>query len=312
MKKISVIIPFLNEEENIPQLCRTLDVFFSSYKSAEAEVIFVDDGSYDNSVDVLKQQPYKNYKAKIVKLSRNFGSINALYAGLTKTEGDYVVFLYADLQDPVELISMLYEKILEGYEIVWAQRKSVDTDNSRFFSRLYAWLMKRYAVKNFPSNGFDVAMFTRKVRNELIKNIEGNSSIFLHLLSLGFRQGYVLYDKRKRTLGKSKWNLSKKFKLVIDSFVAYSYLPIRLVTVAGIIFSVMGFLYSIFIFFYKLMGGKIAHGLSTIVIILLLGFGITNISLGIIAEYLWRTLDVSRRRPPFIIDEVIELNINEQ
>jgi dolichol-phosphate mannosyltransferase len=302
---ISIIIPFLNEEESIPSLVLSLNSYFSDF-GPTVEVVFVDDGSTDNSVALLKSATHTSYSCKIVKLSRNYGSLPALNAGILHASGDITSFLYADLQDPIELIGRLYEKYREGNEIVWACRNFAKGD-SRFFSKLYAKLMRKYAIPNFPENGFDVVMFSESVKNELNANIESNSSIFLQILNFGFRQDYIYYDKVDRKAGVSKWTFAQKFKLVVDSFVAFSYAPVRFVTVMGIIFSAIGFLWMLFIVGYTLLVGGLPLGLPATISVLLMGFGITNISLGVIAEYLWRTLDASRRRKPFIVNEVIDL-----
>ena len=308
--KLSVIIPFLNEEENINFLVSSLNDFFSSFREVEAQVVFVDDGSSDRSIELLKQSKHYSYKAKIVKLSKNFGSLPALYAGIANAEGDLITFIYADLQDPIELIRQMFLKHQEGFDTIWAERRSVKIASSRTFSKLYARLMKKYAVANFPENGYDVVMFNQKVKNIVSANEEPNSSIFLQILSLGFKQTSILYDKVDRKAGKSKWTISKKMKLVIDSFIAFSYAPIRFVTVMGLTMAFLGFLYGLFVVIYKLVGGNIQYGWSGLIVILMLGFGVTNISLGIIAEYLWRTLDVARKRGVYIVDEVIELTNN--
>ena len=307
---ISIIIPFLNEEENIPSLVETLNQYFASF-APQVEVVFVDDGSTDNSVSLLRNAVHESYSCKIVKLSRNYGSLPALNAGILHASGEITSFLYADLQDPIELISMLHEKYKEGNDIVWASR-NIKKGEKRFFSKLYAKLMRKYAIPNFPENGFDVVMFSKSVKKELNDNIEANSSIFLQILNFGFKQDSILYDKVERKAGKSKWTFAQKFKLVIDSFIAFSYAPVRLVTVMGIIFSLVGFAWMLFIIGYTLFIGGLPLGLPATISVLLMGFGITNISLGIIAEYLWRTLDASRKRKPFIIDEVLNLSVVEE
>jgi dolichol-phosphate mannosyltransferase len=142
---------------------------------------------------------------------------------------------------------------------------------------------------------------------QLNTNIEANSSIFLQILTLGYKQTTIEYDKKIRAKGKSKWTLSKKIKLFIDSFVAFSYAPIRFVTVIGILLFFTGIIWSTYLIIRKLTYNDLESGWPALVSILLMGFGITNISLGIIAEYLWRTLDASRKRPVFIIDNIIEL-----
>jgi polyisoprenyl-phosphate glycosyltransferase len=308
MKKISVIIPFLNEEENIPVLVSELNRYFETQKSFSAEIIFVDDGSTDNSLPVLKAQLHQNYSAKVISLSKNFGSHAALRAGIFHADGDFISFMYADLQDPLTLISEMFEKCNQGRDITWAVRSS--TENGIFektFSSFYSRMMKKYAISTYPSKGFDVVMFSSKVAALVNKNIEANSSVFLQILTMGFTQTTIEYQKSARKKGKSKWTLSKKIKLFIDSFVAFSFAPIRFVTVIGILMFVTGILWTTYIILRKLIVGDLEQGWPALVSILFIGFGVTNISLGIIAEYLWRTLDASRKRPVFIINEIIDL-----
>jgi dolichol-phosphate mannosyltransferase len=146
------------------------------------------------------------------------------------------------------------------------------------------------------------------VADQVNNNVEANSSIFLQILGMGFRQESITYKKRERTVGISKWTISKKIKLFIDSFVAFSYAPIRFVTIVGILFFIIGFFWTVYIIIRELFYHNLASGWPALVSILMIGFGITNISLGIIAEYLWRTLDASRKRPVFIIDKILDLN----
>ncbi len=153
-------------------------------------------------------------------------------------------------------------------------------------------------------------MFNRKVAAQVKTNVEANSSIFLQILGMGFSQTSISYKKRERKTGVSKWTISKKIKLFIDSFVAFSYAPIRMVTIIGISMFFFGFLWTVYIIIRKLVYHDLASGWPALMSILMIGFGITNISLGIIAEYLWRTLDASRKRPVFIIDQIVEF-INE-
>jgi len=217
--------------------------------------------------------------------------------------------MYADLQDPLELIFQMYEQSNKGFDIVWANRN--DTQNSFFetaFSRVYARLMQKFAFPNFPDKGFDIVFFDTKVKQQLDKNIEANSNIFLQILGMGFKQTNISYNKIARKIGKSKWTISKKIKMLIDSFVAFSYAPIRFVSLIGFLFFTIGIIWTFYIIGRKILVDDLASGWPMLTSILLLGFGITNISLGIIAEYLWRTLDASRKRPVFIIDEIIELN----
>lgn len=303
---ISVIIPFFNERENLDRLTSELNNYLSGLNEIKAEVIFVDDGSTDGSLEILQKLPHRFYSARIIKLSRNYGSHAALRAGIMHSNGEFIIFIFADLQDPLELIEKLYQKAKEGYNIVSAYRNAMDvTTRERFFSKLYAKLMKKFVIESFPENGFDIVMFDRKVKDELNKNIESNSSIYLQILTMGFRQASITYNKNARLLGRSKWTFSKKVKMFIDSFVAFSYIPIRFVSIVGIILSLLGFLWMGYVVFRALVFHNISPGWPSLIAILMIGFGITNISLGIIAEYLWRTLDASRKRKVFIIDRII-------
>jgi glycosyltransferase involved in cell wall biosynthesis len=304
---ITIIIPFLNEEDNIERLGCELLKFAESSQDIRFEIVLVNDGSTDNSVEMIRQTKFPG-QAKLISFSQNYGSHAALRAGIMHAKGKYVTFLYADLQDPIENISTMYEKELEGNDIIWAHRAG--TQNSlfeRWFSKFYSRLMQKYVNKRYPNKGFDVVLFNRKVADAVNKNIEGNSSVFLQILNLGFKQDFVEYKKAARKTGKSKWTLAKKIKLLIDSFVAFSFAPIRMVSMVGILFFIIGVIWTGYIVFRELVFKDLKAGWPAMMSILMIGFGITNISLGIIAEYLWRTLDASRKRPVFIIDEIIEL-----
>ncbi|MFN8295949.1 MAG: glycosyltransferase family 2 protein [Chitinophagales bacterium] len=309
-KNFSIIIPFFNEENNIPNLIDSLDSFFKRNSLINCEVIFVDDGSTDESFKLFEKYFYdKSFAGKVIRLSKNYGSHAAIRAGLLNTSGDYAMFLPADLQDSPELILQLSTKAKEGYDIVLASRNNTATGIfEKAFTHIYAALMRKCVNKDYPLHGFDVVFFNRKVIDKLNKNIESNSNIFLQILEMGFKQSSIDYDKQERKIGKSKWTIGKKIKMLIDSFVAFSYAPIRFVSFVGILFFMIGILWTVYIVSRKLIYDDIATGWPMLTSILLLGFGITNIGLGIIAEYLWRTLDASRKRPVFIIDEMVELN----
>lgn len=307
--KISVIIPFVNEAQNLISFKSAIDDYFiNNSKENKLEFLFVDDGSTDDSVKIIRDFGNLNFDVKVIKLSKNYGSHAALRAGIMNANGDYLMFLYADLQDPIELIDRLSEKMDFGNDIVWANRKNSKAPLfERFFSRFYSGLMRKFALSNYPEKGFDVVMFNRKVADALNRDIQVNSSLFLQILSLGFKQDSIEYDKVERKHGKSKWTINKKIKLLVDSFVAFSFAPIRLVTIVGITLFAGGLLFSFYLLMRKVLFHDLVSGWTMLMTTLSLGFGITNISLGIIAEYLWRTFDAARGRPAFIIDEIIDL-----
>jgi glycosyltransferase involved in cell wall biosynthesis len=305
--EISLVIPFLNEQEALPSLISNLDTFLRSAPLPSVEVIFVDDGSTDGSAEQLKKAKV-GFPSRLIRLSKNFGSHAALRAGILHARGQWITANYADLQDPLDLIPQLYELAQKGSDIVWANRRSTKAKFfERTFSRTYANLVRGWIDPRFPEMGLDIFMMNRKVKHELDQNPESNSSIFLQIMSLGFVQTQLYYDKQQRQAGKSKWTYAKKLKLLIDTFVGFSYVPIRFVTVIGVLMFIVGILWSLGVIAMKILVGGLITGYSTLACIMLIGFGTTNISLGIIAEYLWRTLDATRKRKVFIIDSVTEL-----
>lgn len=305
---ISIIIPFYNEEESVNKLLSELSKFFQKHEKITTEIIFVSDGSTDKTSSIIAKYKFSFCKARIIFLSRNFGSHAAIRAGIKESRGRYVTFISADLQDPTSLVYEMFETIEKGYDVIWAKRKTI---HNSFFqnigTKLYANLMRVFVCKDFPENGFDIAMFNGKIKNELNDQVESNSSIFIQIINLGFKSKIVFYEKNKRNYGKSKWTLAKKIKFLIDSFVSFSYVPIRFVTGIGILLSLGGFVWGGFVFFRAILTGNKTPGWPSLLAILTIGFGITNISLGIISEYLWRTYDAALKRKTYIIDKIQDL-----
>lgn len=306
---ISIIIPFLNEAENIPKLVSELNQFAEQNKNLAYEVVFVDDGSTDDSVQLLNSFTNLSFKSVLIQLSKNFGSHAALRAGIQECSGNYVTFMYADLQDPLHLINQMHQEASLGKDIVWACRTNTNGSAlSKFTSKGYARLMRKYVSADYPEFGFDIVLFSTQVAQCLNKNVEANSSVFLQILNLGFKQGRLFYEKQERVNGKSKWTFKKKIKLFVDSFIAFSYAPIRLVTVVGVVLFLLGLLFSGYLVIRQWIVGDLQVGWPLGISIISMGFGLTNISLGIIAEYHWRTLDAARNRPVYIVKEIYKKN----
>ena len=306
--EISLIIPFLNEEENLPLICAALEEYLPAV-GVPVEVVFVDDGSSDGSCDWLRQAEFHNFTAKLVKFSRNFGSHPAVRAGFMNASAPNCVWLGADLQEPLEIIGEGYKRIKQGYDLVLVQKNQVKVSKSEeTFSRIYSAMIRKWAIPGYPEKGVNTIFFNEKVKNALNANPELNSSVVLQVISMGFKQTILNMDYREREHGHSKWTFGKKLKLLIDSFVSFSFFPIRMVSVLGFVFAFIGALIALDLIVVKIFNIRpVTLGWPSLISVLMIGFGITNISLGIIAEYLWRTLDAARARPVFIIDEVEQL-----
>ncbi len=305
---ISVVIPFYNEADGIIHCCKALDEYCERV-SFPIEFVFVDDGSIDNSADEVSKYRFTYVKkVRLIKLSKNCGSQIAIRAGIKASEFEICTWVGADLQDPLELIEEGRARILDGYDIVCIEKKSNKVPLfSRMFSSIYSKMIKRYAVNSYTSFGIDSVVFSGRIKDNLNRNIEANSEIVLQILNMGFDVSILSLDFNEREYGVSKWTLSKKIKLFIDSFVSYSYAPIRLVSIMGIVLMAFGLLVGLVTVVSRIVNAGVPEGYSTIVSLIAIGFGVTNISIGIVAEYLWRTLDVARNRPCYYIKENREL-----
>ena len=306
--KVSIVIPFFNEKDGIDVLLKSIEEYYS-HRKFDFDINFVDDGSKDGTSDLIKNVKTNSFPCKLITLSRNFGAHAAVRAGFFHASSKYITCLPADLQISFDTVEKLYFAIIEDNDIVYGNRK---INKTRIFEKIFSWfygsMMRKFVNKDFPFKGIETVIINEKVKKVLNENVESNSSFILQLLSMGFKSKFININKAQRPIGGSKWTLSKKIKLMIDSFVAFSYAPIRFVTLMGVLFSIFGFLWTIYIILRTLTIGDLSPGWPALISVLLIGFGITNVSLGIIAEYLWRTLDTSRKRPVFIIDEIINLN----
>lgn len=309
--RLSVIIPFLNEADSIPTLYERLSEVAGTLVQAEMELVLVDDGSTDASVEVIRSLPSTGPPIRLVRLSRNFGSHAALAAGVAHAQGDLLTFLSADLQDPPELLLEMIEKSRSGYEIVWATRASrQDPWPTKVLSRVYYSLMRRYALPQMPMGGIDVCLVDRRVVDSLGSLQERNSNIFNLLMWSGFSQCFVPYHRAERKAGRSKWTMGKKLKLAIDSFVAFSFLPIRLLSGVGVLISLAGLAWASFVVARTFLYGSPVEGWASLLSAVLIFSGVQCLMLGVLGEYLWRALDAARNRPQYIVREAVELGRN--
>lgn len=304
MKKISIIVPVYYNQDNLLPLYADLKEKVLTKLDTEYELIFVDDGSKDKSYEVMKDLAKVDKNIKLVKLSRNFGEHSALLAGLSQCTGDCAVRKAADLQEPSEVILEMIKKYKEGNKVVLAVRADREEPvTQKAFSNLYAFLMRKLALHNMPKGGFDTFLIDRQVIDVVIKMQESNTSLMSQILWTGFETATVPYVRKKREIGKSRWTLSKKIKLVYDSLLSFSYFPIKLITIAGFLNFLIAIILLIVIVYKRMTGIIDVEGYTSIIMIMLMGFGIIMLSIGILGEYLWRTYDAARNRPPYIIEK---------
>jgi len=314
MRKISIIVPIYQNALNINKCIESLVKLNKKLNQLgyKLEIILVEDGSIDNSYTLLRE--YLNIEdLAIVKLTRNFGQIPAIQAGLKYAKGVYIGIISADLQDPPDLFLKMVPILESGTKLVIAERKSRDEGYfQRIMSKKYWWLIKKFSMKDFPAGGFDFCMFDEQVAKEIDGINEKNTNIFPLIYWLGFKPKVIKYSRKQRDEGVSTWTFFNKVKLTIDTIIGFTYIPTRIISISAILTSIFAFLYFLYILIMWYFGyGNSPDGWTTIVLLILVVGGMILFSLGILGEYLLRILDEVRNRPNFVIDEVIRKKPSE-
>lgn len=307
MPKLSIIIPCYYNEENIPVTSAELlenEKLFP--KDVSFEYVMVDDGSKDNTwEELVKFREHNPDKVKIIKLAGNVGSYNAILAGMKYATGDCTVIISADLQDPPELMVTMYDYWQKGIKFVVANRQDrQESWSQKLFSNTYHNLIRKFALKTIPPGGFDYVLFDKQLRDEVVKIDEKNTNTIYLLAWLNYDFISIPYVRKKREIGVSRWTLSKKIKLFVDSFVAFSFAPIRAISITGVILGAIAFLYGLFVILAKMTGAVPIEGWTSLMVVFLFVSSFQMIALGIIGEYVWRTLDASRKRPNYVVEKV--------
>lgn len=306
MVKVSVIVPVYHNEGSLAPLFQEFLKLEANLKAlgVELQLIFVDDGSKDNSLQELMKIKAQREDVTIVKLARNFGAVTASKTGLSFVTGDCFMWIAADLQDPPAIIEEMVKAWLQGHKYVIAVRKERDDPFfSRIFSSIYYWLLRRLVVRNYPHGGFDLALMDV----QLLPFIRDSSkSVNTPLLSywLGFTPYILEYNRRKRIHGKSQWTFIKRMNFLLDSLLGFSVLPLRLISLIGVIVSFLSFLYGTSVVVNALFGNMDVQGFATLAALITFLLGLIIIMLGLIGEYLWRIFVQVNQRPEVIIDEV--------
>lgn len=301
--EISVVIPVYNEEGNLRALYKRLSTVLSSL-TADFEMIFVNDGSTDNSIEIIRELS-QDKKVKYLDFSKNFGHQIAAFAGLEHATGNAVVIIDADLQDPPELITELYQKMQEGYDVVYAKRQERDgeTWHKKLTAKWFYRLINNLSEVEIPLDTGDFRIMSSRIKDIIISLPERNKFLRGQIAWTGFNQTYVLYNRAERMQGKSNYTYSKMFRFAFDGITSFSNFPLRLATYLGFIVSLVAFVVIVYTLYQKYFGIDTVPGWSsTMVSILFLG-GVQLICLGIIGEYLGRIMDNVKQRPLYLIKE---------
>lgn len=307
MKTVSLVIPVYYNAESLPPLFAELQEVERQLheRDCNMELVFVDDGSGDESLIELMKIKQQRPDTRVVKLTRNFGSVNSLKVGLKYVTGDCTMWLSADLQDPPGLVTEMTDQWLAGPKLVNAVRESrVDPPLTRLFAAIYYWLVRRMVSKDYPKGGIDIMLMDAA----LVPHVRDSSkNMDTRLLAhwLGYKAASIPYTRRKREYGKSRWTFAKKLTYFIDSLFGFSVLPIRIISLIGFIVSLLSFAYGAVIVAAAIFGyrGEVA-GFPTLAALITFLLGVVIMTLGIIGEYIWRIFDEVTTRPEAVVDEV--------
>jgi len=305
MKKISIIVPAYNEEESLPFLYERLTNLIDSIKKYKFEVLFINDGSKDKTLDIIKEIREKDDRYCYVNLSRNFGKEIAMMAGLDYAKGDAVIFIDADLQDPPELIPELIKYWEEGYDDVYAKRKSRDGETflKKFTSKMYYKILQKLSKVEIQKDTGDFRLLDRRCVNALKKLRESQRCSKSMFSWIGYKKKEVLFDRDARIAGKTKWNYKRLVDLAIDGITSFTTSPLRLATYISIPTFIMLAMYTVYIIIKCFVVKEIVHAYQAIILLILFFSGIQILLFGIVGEYLGRIFNETKNRPLYLVDE---------
>lgn len=306
-KLLSVVVPVFNENEVIHLFYDRVKAVLDSLDDNDYELIFVDDGSTDESYQKLQSLAKSDSHIKLVKFSRNFGHQIAITAGIDFSKGDAVVVIDADLQDPPELIKDFILKWDDGFDVVYGIREKREGESKfKLFTATIFYRLLKYLIKiDIPVDTGDFRLMSRRIVNQF-KDLKERDRFVRGLISwVGFNQVGIPYIRDKRYAGSTKYPLSKMVKLALDGITSFSTIPLRLVTLSGFFASFLAFLYGCSVFIQKVLGYTV-QGWATIMVAMIFLGGVQLICLGIIGEYIGRIFNESKQRPIYVIDQIYD------
>ena len=305
MKKISIIIPAYNEEESLPYLYERLEKLMGEMQNYEFEILFVNDGSRDKTMQIIKEFRQKDERISYVDFSRNFGKEIAMIAGLDYAKGDCVIFMDADLQDPPELIPELVKYWEEGYDDVYARRSSRkgETWLKKFTSKMYYKVLQSLTRVPIQKDTGDFRLLDRRCVNALRKLRESQRCSKSMFSWIGYNKKEVLYERDPRIAGKTKWNYRKLIDLAIDGITSFTTSPLRISTYLSIPTFLALFVYFIYVIIKCITQNVAIQAFQAIILLILFFSGIQILLFGIIGEYLGRIFNETKNRPLYFVNE---------
>lgn len=306
MEKISIVVPSFNEEEALPLFYKEIDRVSKEMNKVKFELLFIDDGSQDNTLKILRDLSKKDKRVRYISFSRNFGKEAAIFAGLENATGDYVTLMDADLQDPPHILPEMYRLIKEeGYDSVGTRRvtRKGEPIIRSFFARRFYKLINRMSKVEMVDGARDYRLMTRQMVDSIISLKEYNRYSKGLFSFVGFNTKWLEYENQERVAGETKWSFWKLFKYAIEGIVSFSTAPLLISAFIGLLLCFISFIFIIFIVIRTLIYGDPVSGWPSLACIILFVSGIVLSSLGIIGEYLSKIYLETKKRPIYIVKE---------
>jgi glycosyltransferase involved in cell wall biosynthesis len=309
MSLLSVIVPCYNEEENVKDFYEELmrNKTFFEQRDLDIEILYIDDGSKDKTVNMVKELKKQDERVRLISFSRNFGKESAMYAGLEKSKGDYVVIMDVDLQDPPSLLPEMFAGLEEGCDSVATRRVSRKGEPPirSFFARCFYRLMKKISKTEIMDGARDYRLMTRQMVDAILQMTEYNRFTKGIYGWVGFKTKWLEYENIERAKGETKWNFWKLFVYSIEGITAFSTVPLVIASFMGVFFCALAFVSIVFIIVRKLLFGDPVSGWPSLVCIILMVSGVQLFCLGILGQYLSKTYMEVKRRPIYLVKEEI-------
>lgn len=309
MKKlISVLIPAYNEEEVLAPLFDRLEKLADHNDKYNFEFLFVNDGSRDRTYDIIRERAKHDHRISHINLSRNYGKEIAMVAGFDHIKGDALVIIDADLQDPPELIPEMIQYWEQGYDDVYARRRSRDGETwlKKLTSKLYYKLLQRVTRVPIQEDTGDFRLLDRRVVDAIKEFRESQRNAKAIFSQVGFRKKEILYDRDPRIAGETKWSYPKLIDLAISGITSFTTAPLRFASILGMVISLVAFVYIIYLLIRPFFGVPTGDGYSSIMAVVLFLGGVQLISLGVIGEYVARIFNETKRRPLYFVEDYHE------
>ena len=307
---IAIVVPVFNERDNLRLFYDAVAGVIRAMPEYEWELLFIDDGSRDGSFEILSGLRSHDERVEALRFPRNFGSHVAIAAGIDYCRGDAAIVMAADLQDPPALIREFVERWRSGYDVVWGARTGRDESALRAYGMsMFYRMVRRFAIPTYPEGGTgSFCLISRPVIDAFRQCQERNRLTFGLVAWSGFRETNVPYHRPRRLIGSSSWTVRRMLKAAIDTFISFSSLPIRAISVLGLLVSALSLVFGVYVFINQVFFGTRVQGWSSVMLAVLVLGGVQLLMIGVLGEYLQRILDEARARPLYIIERSLGIS----